>query len=432
MLAFRRLLLAALATLVAFLPVLPASAATEDDLQAAKQRLAAARDAAVDARTATYNAEEKLHVTEDRIADLEVSIQELERRAEELRVIVRERALYAYTHAGSDIDIVIGTENPLLAARGKTLIDLSNQRDHTAARQLAVINGDLRDQTAQLREEEGRQRAVRDQLASRNAEFESALDNAQSAASTLQTQYDREIAELQAKQAAAAQQAEAEEQARLDAQLTQLQRERATLAAGQPVANPATADLSPGQVIANPLATAPSESAPPAVTPTSTPAPTTPTPTQDTSPPPPPPPPPPAPEPAPAPSPGPAVGGFMCPVFGATYTDDFGGARGHGGIDMFVPEGTPLYATVSGSVRYVANEGAGGNTVYLNGGGNSYFYAHLSQFVGGARSVSQGEIIGYSGMTGNASGPHLHFEIRAGGDNGTKINPYPTLRNAGC
>jgi murein DD-endopeptidase MepM/ murein hydrolase activator NlpD len=122
----------------------------------------------------------------------------------------------------------------------------------------------------------------------------------------------------------------------------------------------------------------------------------------------------------------------MCPVFGATYTDDFGGARGHGGIDMFVPEGTPLYATVSGSVRYVPNEGAGGNAVYLNGSGNSYFYAHLSQFVGGARSVSQGEIIGYSGMTGNASGPHLHFEIRVGGDNGTKINPYPTLRNAGC
>jgi murein DD-endopeptidase MepM/ murein hydrolase activator NlpD len=427
MLGFRRLILAAVATLVALLPVLPASAATEDDLQGAKQRLAAARDAAVEARTATYNAEEKLHVTEDRIADLEVSIQELEQRAEELRVIVRERALYAYTHAGSDIDIVIGTDNPLLAARGKTLIDLSNQRDHTAARQLAVINGDLRDQTAQLRDEEGRQRTVRDQLASRNAEFESALGNAQSAASTLQTQYDREIAELQAKQAAAAQQAE--EQTRLDAQLAQLQRERATLAAGQPVANPATADLSPGQVIANPLATAPSESAPTAVTPTptSTPAPTVPEPTQDTSP-----PPAPAPAPSPAPSPGPAVDGFMCPVFGATYTDDFGGARGHGGIDMFVPEGTPLYATVSGSVRYVPNEGAGGNAVYLNGGGNSYFYAHLSQFVGGARSVSQGEIVGYSGMTGNATGPHLHFEIRAGGDNGTKINPYPTLRNAGC
>ena len=58
--------------------------------------------------------------------------------------------------------------------------------------------------------------------------------------------------------------------------------------------------------------------------------------------------------------------------------------------------------------------------------------AHLSQFVGGPRSVSQGEVIGLTGMTGNASGPHLHFEIRVGGDNGARIDPYPTLKSAGC
>jgi murein DD-endopeptidase MepM/ murein hydrolase activator NlpD len=426
MLAVRRPLLVAAVTLVAMLAALPATAATADDLQVAKHRLAAARDAAVDARSATYDAEEKLHITEDRIADLEQSIDQLEQRAAELRAIVRERALYAYTHAGSNIDIVIGTDSPLSAARGKTLIDLSNQKDHTAARKLAVINNDLKDQTTQLREQETRQRTVRDQLASRNAEFEAALDDAQSAAGVLQVQYDREIAELTAKQAA---ETEARQQAQLEAQLEQLQRERAVLALAQPVANPATADLSPGQVVANPAVAAPDAgaSASPAPSPPATSEPE-PAPTPATTP-------EPAPEPTPAPSPAPTPapsGGFMCPVFGATYTDDFGGARGHGGIDMFVPEGTPLYATVSGSVRYVANEGAGGNTVYLNGNGNSYFYAHLSQFVGGARSVSQGEIIGYSGMTGNATGPHLHFEIRVGGDNGTKVNPYPTLRGAGC
>ena len=57
---------------------------------------------------------------------------------------------------------------------------------------------------------------------------------------------------------------------------------------------------------------------------------------------------------------------------------------------------------------------------------------HLSQFVGGPRSVSQGEVIALTGMTGNATGPHLHFEIRIGGDNGSRIDPYPTLRSAGC
>jgi murein DD-endopeptidase MepM/ murein hydrolase activator NlpD len=209
----------------------------------------------------------------------------------------------------------------------------------------------------------------------------------------------------------------------LEAQVAQLQRERAVLAAAQPVANPATADLSAGQVIANPIATATPDTAA-----TATPAPATtaaPDPTPD-----------PTPEPAPAPSPSPAPapsGGFMCPVFGGTYTDDFSSPPGHNATDIFVPEGTPAYAVKSGTVRYVANEGAGGNTAYLNADdGNSYFYAHLSQFVGGARSVSQGEVIAYTGMTGNASGPHLHFEIRIGGDNGSKTNPYPVLRAAGC
>ena len=84
-------------------------------------------------------------------------------------------------------------------------------------------------------------------------------------------------------------------------------------------------------------------------------------------------------------------------------------------------------------MRYVANEGAGGNTAYLHADdGNSYFYAHLSQFVGAGRTVAQGEVIALTGMTGNATGPHLHFEIRIGGDNGSRVDPYPTLKSAGC
>ena len=131
--------------------------------------------------------------------------------------------------------------------------------------------------------------------------------------------------------------------------------------------------------------------------------------------------------------PGQVINGFRCPVSGAAYTDDFGGPRQHGGIDMFVPIGTPVIAVKAGSVTFVPNEGAGGNAIYLNGSdGNTYYYAHQSSFVGDARSVSQGELIGYSGMTGNASAPHVHFEIRVGGPNGGKIDPYPTLKASGC
>jgi len=129
----------------------------------------------------------------------------------------------------------------------------------------------------------------------------------------------------------------------------------------------------------------------------------------------------------------PGGGSFMCPVAGAVYTDDFGGARAHPGIDMFVPTGTRAVAVKAGTISYVPNAGAGGNEAYLNANdGNTYYYAHFSSFVGGARSVAQGEVIGLTGMTGNATAPHLHFEIRIGGPNGGRINPYPTLKSSGC
>ena len=64
--------------------------------------------------------------------------------------------------------------------------------------------------------------------------------------------------------------------------------------------------------------------------------------------------------------------------------------------------GTPLVAVVSGSVNFKQTS-LGGNSIWLSGSdGNRYFYAHLSSFEGSSRSVSQGEVIGYVGDTGNA------------------------------
>ena len=120
---------------------------------------------------------------------------------------------------------------------------------------------------------------------------------------------------------------------------------------------------------------------------------------------------------------------------GAAYSANYGSRGGgfHNGIDMFAAPGTPLVAVKSGSVSHMAMNGSGGNEAYLSASdGNVYFYAHLSQYAGGPRSVAQGEVIGYVGSTGNAAAPHLHFEIRLGGANGSRIDPYPTLTSAGC
>ncbi len=86
--------------------------------------------------------------------------------------------------------------------------------------------------------------------------------------------------------------------------------------------------------------------------------------------------------------------------------------------------GTPVVASKAGSLTFQQG-GAGGNMASVAaGGGVTYMYAHLSGYAGGPRQVKQGEIVGYVGSTGNASAPHLHFEIRVGG---SPTNPYPTL-----
>jgi murein DD-endopeptidase MepM/ murein hydrolase activator NlpD len=129
------------------------------------------------------------------------------------------------------------------------------------------------------------------------------------------------------------------------------------------------------------------------------------------------------------------VDSIICPMPGSAYGDSWGaprsGGRRHEGVDMLAPTGTPIYAVVSGNVRFSQNR-LGGNAVSLVGdNGNRYYYAHLSQYEGASRRVTQGEVIGYNGDTGNATGvPHLHFEVHPGG--GLAVNPTPSVRAAGC
>jgi murein DD-endopeptidase MepM/ murein hydrolase activator NlpD len=94
-------------------------------------------------------------------------------------------------------------------------------------------------------------------------------------------------------------------------------------------------------------------------------------------------------------------------------------ARAHKGIDFAAPIGTPIKAAGDGRVQFRGIKGGYGNVLVLqHSGGVTTLYGHLSRFAKGLRQgdrVRQGETIGYVGMTGLATGPHLHYEYRVDG-----------------
>ena len=124
-------------------------------------------------------------------------------------------------------------------------------------------------------------------------------------------------------------------------------------------------------------------------------------------------------------------GEWLCPVKGTTqFTDSWGqprpGQRRHLGTDLFAARGTPVVASVSGTVAHTSGAVAG-LAFYLTGDdGNTYYGAHLDSLAASGR-VERGTVLGTVGSTGNAKGttPHLHFEVKPGG--GASVNPYPTL-----
>ncbi len=97
--------------------------------------------------------------------------------------------------------------------------------------------------------------------------------------------------------------------------------------------------------------------------------------------------------------------------------------RAHKGVDYAAPTGTPIKAAGNGKIVHRGRKGGYGNTVIIQHGGNiTTLYAHMSRFSKariGSR-VKQGDIIGYVGATGLATGPHLHYEYRR---NGVHMNP---------
>ncbi|WP_274561446.1 M23 family metallopeptidase [Streptomyces spiramyceticus] len=99
----------------------------------------------------------------------------------------------------------------------------------------------------------------------------------------------------------------------------------------------------------------------------------------------------------------------------------------HSGIDFPVSYGTPVMASTDGTVRTQYNTAYGNMAIVTAADGTETWYCHLSSTKVRSGSVQAGDVIAYSGNSGNSTGPHLHFEVRPGGD--SAVDPLPWLRS---
>ena len=123
---------------------------------------------------------------------------------------------------------------------------------------------------------------------------------------------------------------------------------------------------------------------------------------------------------------GESSSGFVWPLqySGVYISCHYGQYSGHGGTDITMPSamGKDIQAVAAGTVIIAGWHWSYGNYIVIDhGNGLSTYYAHCSAlYVSVGQSVSQGEVIGAVGSTGNSTGPHLHFEVRV---NGSRRNP---------
>jgi murein DD-endopeptidase MepM/ murein hydrolase activator NlpD len=392
----------AIALVLAVAGPIAASAQTDDDAAAqAAREIAAARDRANQAAEALFDAQSDLEVLADQQLRLEAEIEQLEVEVEELKVAVESVAVSRFVAAGAEgIPVLTDFRTPNDRMQADVLVEIIADTGATTEDEYETARLALEDTRRELERTEAELEATQDRLEQARVDAEAEVERLREIESqrlkdeavrkALEAQLreeQRKLDEINRRQAEAATQAEAA--ARAEA-LTRSADDGETSGIGAgPSGGEAGGRTGGGGGGSNPRAFGDG-----------------------------------------------FVDAIMCPVQGTSaYGDTWGaprsGGRRHQGVDMLAPTGTPLQAVVSGIVTQGSNR-LGGITVSLMGdNGNRYYYAHLAGYEGVSGPVTQGQVIGYLGDSGNATGvPHLHFEIRP--NNGVPVNPTPSVRAAGC
>jgi Peptidase family M23 len=122
------------------------------------------------------------------------------------------------------------------------------------------------------------------------------------------------------------------------------------------------------------------------------------------------------------------VMGHITDSFGERLDPFSGEGAFHTGVDVASDYGAPVHATADGVITIAENHAGYGRLVVIDHGfGITTWYAHLSSFsaVPGAR-VKRGEVVGYTGISGRSTGPHVHYEVRV---NNAPVNPWRYMRS---
>jgi peptidoglycan LD-endopeptidase LytH len=398
----RRVLAALMAVGLAVSVAAPARAQTDEDAaQRAAREISEARERANDAATAYLEAESQLAVLQLDQDRLRSEVEELERRVADLRAAVEQVAVTRFMSSGaSGIPILTDLRDPNDQLQAVVLSQVVAESGATTIDDYDALNDELEQKRDDLEQSERDLERSKEELLELQAEAEAEVERLR----------EIESQRLEDEAVAAALAAQQREEQRQLEELQRRQAEAARNASGQlGVAPPAAVAGASGATSGN-LGASGGDA-------------------------------------------GGRTGGggagsnprfagdgivvtIICPVLGGSaYGDTWGaprsGGRRHQGVDMLAPTGTPLQAVVSGMLTQ-GNNRLGGITVSLMGDtGDRFYYAHLSAYEGVSGRVEQGQVIGYIGDTGNATGtPHLHFEIRPGA--GVPVNPYPSVRAAGC